>query len=74
MLSNTLSFFLQLWFSALVFAAPVVQEVSTTTAKPWHYGTGGGILGFIVLVLDIIVWSMQPPSSQFLLSTSPVSC
>ncbi|KIW02539.1 uncharacterized protein PV09_05996 [Verruconis gallopava] len=25
-------------------------------ARPWHYGVSGGIVGFIVLVLDIIVW------------------
>merc|ERR1712000_27153 len=38
------------------------KKCSTTSttghhgAQPWHYGVGGGIVGFIVLVLDIIVW------------------
>ncbi|KAK3713012.1 hypothetical protein LTR37_008697 [Vermiconidia calcicola] len=35
------------------------------------YGTGGGIIGFIVLVVDIIVWievlkSSRPPSHKLL--------
>ncbi|OAL03992.1 hypothetical protein IQ06DRAFT_314690 [Phaeosphaeriaceae sp. SRC1lsM3a] len=43
---------LQLSFSMLAEAAPV----STMGAQPWQAGTGGGIVGFIVLVLDIIAW------------------
>lgn len=51
--------FLQLWMATLALAAPVASDiVHADAAKPWHYGTGGGILGFIVLILDIIVWSM----------------
>lgn len=30
--------------------------MSAQSAKPWQAGTGGGIVGFIVLVLDIIAW------------------
>ena len=63
MLSPTLSLFLQLWLAAIAFAAPV----STTSATPWQYGTGGGIIGFIVLILDIIVWI------EILKSNRPVS-
>jgi hypothetical protein len=44
---------LQLSFFMLAEAAPV----SAMGAKPWQAGTGGGIIGFIVLVLDIIAWS-----------------
>jgi uncharacterized membrane protein len=44
---------LQLSFFMLAEAAPV----SAMSAKPWQAGTGGGIVGFIVLVLDIIAWS-----------------
>lgn len=44
---------LQLSFSMLAEAAPV----STMGAQSWQAGTGGGIVGFIVLVLDIIAWS-----------------
>lgn len=59
MVSSTILSFLQLWLAALTFAAPTITEgVSANAVKPWHYGTGGGIIGFIVLVLDIIVWSM----------------
>ncbi|KAF2829550.1 hypothetical protein CC86DRAFT_286118 [Ophiobolus disseminans] len=43
---------LQLSMFLLVEAAPV----SAQSAKPWQAGTGGGIVGFIVLVLDIIAW------------------
>ncbi|EAT78617.1 hypothetical protein HBI56_172190 [Parastagonospora nodorum] len=43
---------LQLSFFMLAEAAPV----SAMSAKPWQAGTGGGIVGFIVLVLDIIAW------------------
>lgn len=57
MISPTISLFLQLWLATLAFAAPV----STASATPWQYGTGGGIVGFIVLVLDIIVWSKSSP-------------
>jgi hypothetical protein len=48
---------LQLSFFMLAEAAPV----SAMSAKPWQAGTGGGIVGFIVLVLDIIAWSKSPP-------------
>jgi hypothetical protein len=48
---------LQLSFFMLAEAAPV----SAMSAKPWQAGTGGGIVGFIVLVLDIIAWSTLPP-------------
>jgi hypothetical protein len=57
MFNNAIISFLQLWLATLAFAAPIADEISATSAKPWHYGTGGGIVGFIVLVLDILVWS-----------------
>ncbi|KAI9149032.1 hypothetical protein HJFPF1_11077 [Paramyrothecium foliicola] len=68
MISPMLSIFLQLCLASLALAAPV----STTTAQnTWQYGTGGGILGFIVLVLDIIVFieivkSNRPVSHKLL--------
>lgn len=61
--------FLQLCLAALAVAAPLAgggDETMTTSSANWQYGTGGGIIGFIVLVLDIIVWSTsvpRPPSS-----------
>lgn len=57
MLNNAFIAFLQLWLATLAFAAPIADEVTVTGAEPWHYGTGGGIIGFIILVLDILVWS-----------------
>ncbi|TPX15858.1 uncharacterized protein E0L32_000192 [Thyridium curvatum] len=63
---------LQLFLAALAFAAPIADEtLTTTTATPWQYGTGGGIIGVIVLILDILVWievlkSNRPPSHKLL--------
>lgn len=54
MSSTAVISFLQLWLATLAFAAPAVK---TEGLEPWHYGTGGGIVGFVVLVMDIIVWS-----------------
>lgn len=51
------SLFLQLCFALLVAAAPLDPTLSTTSQNSWQYGTGGGVIGFIVLVLDIIVFS-----------------
>ncbi|KAM0189699.1 hypothetical protein ACHAPA_010894 [Fusarium lateritium] len=60
--------FLQLWLAALAFAAPIADEaINVKGVEPWHYGTGGGIVGFIVLVLDILVWI------EVLQSNRPVS-
>ena len=45
--------FLQFALLSLAFA----EETVSTTAhgNAWKYGSGGGIIGFIVLILDIIV-------------------
>nr|POE79564.1 hypothetical protein CFP56_07629 [Quercus suber] len=54
MLFNAL---LSLCLAAMAMAAPLADEVSIQRGgDAWQYGTGGGIIGFIVLVLDIIVW------------------
>ncbi|KAH9908837.1 hypothetical protein F4778DRAFT_714191 [Xylariomycetidae sp. FL2044] len=72
MFQQPLSILLQFCLAALAFAAPIADETLTTTeAAPWQYGTGGGVLGFIVLILDIIVWievlkSNRPPSHKLL--------
>ena len=63
MLSNTMlsALFLQLWMAFLAVAAPVAEQAVTAPhhGNAWQYGTGGGIIGLIVLVLDIIVFSMS---------------
>lgn len=57
-----LNMLLQLSLAALALGAPIAQDISATTAgNSWQYGTGGGIIGFIVLVLDIIVFSTPAP-------------
>jgi hypothetical protein len=51
---------LQLWLAASALAAPLDNTVTATGKDAWQYGTGGGILGVIVLILDIIVFGMCP--------------
>lgn len=49
---------LQLCLAALCHAAPIADDsFSALNSNATQYGTGGGIVGFIVLVLDILVWS-----------------
>lgn len=52
-------FIAQLWLALLTHAAPIAEETLTATGhgNAWQYGTGGGILGLIVLVLDVIAFS-----------------
>ncbi|KAH8774377.1 hypothetical protein F5883DRAFT_546710 [Diaporthe sp. PMI_573] len=72
MYQHVYSFLLQLCLAALAFAAPVAQEISTSTIdNTWQYGAGGGIIGFIVLILDIIasieaLKSDRPPTHKLL--------
>jgi len=61
MLNYIMSIILQLSLFVLAEAAPM----TTQSAKPWQAGTGGGIVGFIVLVLDIIAWSKQHAVLEF---------
>ncbi|KAH8891696.1 hypothetical protein GQ53DRAFT_841539 [Thozetella sp. PMI_491] len=75
MLQNVLlSTFLCQLLAAFAFAAPVAEDAISTTFHPadsWGWGTGGGVIGFIILILDIIVFievlkSNRPPSSKLL--------
>lgn len=50
---------------SLAMGAPVEQTV-TAQQNAWKYGTGGGILGFIVLILDIIVFRMSQAPSPYI--------
>ncbi|KAF1836740.1 hypothetical protein BDW02DRAFT_492808 [Decorospora gaudefroyi] len=52
MMNFAISLLLQLSMFMLAEAAPITAQ----SAKPWQAGAGGGIIGFIVLVLDIIAW------------------
>ncbi|KAI1150436.1 hypothetical protein F4825DRAFT_426553 [Nemania diffusa] len=56
MLHNIFHLLLQLCLAATVFAAPMADGTITTDSTPWQYGAGGGVVGFIVLVLDLIVF------------------
>ncbi|PQE21081.1 Cardiolipin synthase protein [Rutstroemia sp. NJR-2017a WRK4] len=69
MFRYTLSLLLQLFFTIAVAAAPIVE--ATGHGNAWKYGSGGGVIGFIVLILDIIVFievlkSNRPPSHKLL--------
>ena len=48
---------LQLFLTALTFAAPLSSGSEFHTTDAVGYGTGGGIVGLIVLVLDVLVFS-----------------
>jgi hypothetical protein len=43
--------------SLLAFAMADETLKTTTHGNAWKYGSGGGIIGFIVLILDILVFS-----------------
>jgi len=55
---------LQFAMFSLAMAAPITTESHGNT---WQYGAGGGVVGFIVLILDIIVFM------EVLKSNRPVS-
>lgn len=46
-------------FLALTLAAPTFHAAKDTA---WQYGTGGGIIGFIIFILDVIVIGRTFPS------------
>lgn len=54
MFQLALAALLQLSLALFVEAAPVSVQ-----STGWQGPTGGGIVGFIVLVLDIIAWGMS---------------
>jgi hypothetical protein len=56
MFSQALAVVLQFAFFSLAMAAPMETAQHGNT---WQYGTGGGVIGFIVLILDILVISMS---------------
>ncbi|GAB1316775.1 Cardiolipin synthase N-terminal domain-containing protein [Madurella fahalii] len=63
-----LSFLLQLCLATLGLAAPVQSEALSNS---WQYGTGGGLLGLVVLILDVIVFvevlkSSRPPVQKLI--------
>ncbi|KAI1329330.1 hypothetical protein F5Y16DRAFT_366541 [Xylariaceae sp. FL0255] len=72
MFHTTIHFLLQLCLAAWALAAPIDTEVVMTTGQtPWQYGAGGGVIGFIVLILDLIVFvevlkSNRPTSSKLI--------
>jgi hypothetical protein len=53
MFQFVLAALLQLSLGLLVEAAPVSAQGTN-----WQGPTGGGVVGFIVLILDIIAWGM----------------
>jgi hypothetical protein len=55
MFQNKLSMLVQL--SLLSFAMAEETSIISSHGNAWKYGSGGGLIGFIVLILDIIVFS-----------------
>jgi len=56
MFQSTLGLLFQLLSLLSLAAAAPVTTAGHHGAQPWHYGAGGGVVGFIVLILDIIVF------------------
>jgi hypothetical protein len=51
---------LQMCLAGLALAAPIPMNADGTVSvaeNTWQYGAGGGVFGFIVLILDILVFS-----------------
>lgn len=59
MFQFVLAALLQLSLGLLVEAAPVSAQGTN-----WQGPTGGGILGLIVLILDIIAWGMHKANGK----------
>ena len=62
--------FCQLFLATLAYAAPMMEAKAVDNT--WTYGTGGGIIGFIVLVLDIIAFSMRSQKLSFILAFTDI--
>ncbi|KAG9245335.1 hypothetical protein BJ878DRAFT_533972 [Calycina marina] len=56
-----------LFLQFALFSLTIAEETVHTTDNAWKYGSGGGVIGFIVLILDIIV------ALEVLKSSRPVS-
>ena len=54
MFQYALGLLLQLSLVAFASAAPIAAQ---NHGNSWQYGAGGGVVGFVVLILDIIVFS-----------------
>lgn len=50
--------FLSLLVQLCLVSFAAAEETFKAQDNAWAYGSGGGVLGFIVLVLDILVFSM----------------
>ncbi len=47
---------LQLCLASVGLAAPISTD---SLDNSWQYGTGGGLLGLVILILDIIVFGTR---------------
>jgi hypothetical protein len=56
MAQNTFSMLLQLSLLSFVMAEETL--LASSHGNAWKYGSGGGLIGFMVLILDIMVFSM----------------
>jgi hypothetical protein len=61
------STFLTLLLNFALFSLACADEMVKAAGhgNTWQYGAGGGVLGFIVLILDIIVFSKTSPFPSF---------
>lgn len=54
MFQHVFTLLMQLALFTLAEASPITAK---TASDPLGYQVGGGVFGFIVLVIDIIIWS-----------------
>ncbi|EPS37998.1 hypothetical protein H072_8269 [Dactylellina haptotyla CBS 200.50] len=60
-------------FASLAMGAPVGDEIVKIQENAWGYGAGGGIVGLIIFILDVLVFievfkSSRPASHKILWS------
>ncbi|KAK6538399.1 hypothetical protein TWF694_011276 [Orbilia ellipsospora] len=68
-----LLFLLTALFTSLAMGAPVGDELVHIQDTAWGYGAGGGIVGIIIFILDVLVFievfkSSRPTSHKILWS------
>jgi hypothetical protein len=59
--------------SLLAFAMAEETLKTTGHGDAWKYGSGGGVIGFIVLILDILVFSTLPLTSNTFFGRTPTN-
>ena len=46
--------FANLLIQFALLSLAMAEETFTTQSNAWKYGSGGGVIGFVVLILDVL--------------------